>query len=354
MKRLICMVLSALIVFSTFITAFGADEYPVESAYNQTGSHKVQSIEYEASGFDAIIPSSEENFKNYKIWYPADMENSTIEYPVIIYCNGTNTTYKNTDSVSELMEYIASWGFIAATNDDASAGSGKSTSMTLSVLYTLDKAEKSIFSGKIDRDKIGLAGHSQGGSGVINAASEWKFNNSRDFRSVYAASTPHYDLANSEFQNSPYDVSKLSIPCFFTAGTGSSDAGDDKNTGICPLDLSLKTNAYYSGSDNVIIGRIKGMEHKQMIYAGKAYMMAWFFWTLLDDPIAATAFDGENAELFKNENWQDVMRKQDIIKDDVINANDKENNLTTVELFFKNILAFIKLFLSDIKTMFNG
>ena len=49
-----------------------------------------------------------------------------------------------------------------------------------------------------------------------------------------------------------------------------------------------------------------------MLVAADAYMTAWFCYILLNDNIAAQAFEGPNAEMIKNElNWNNV-RKQNM------------------------------------------
>ena len=55
-------------------------------------------------------------------------------------------------------------------------------------MLNLNQDSKSIFYNKIDIERVGLSGHSQGGAGVINAIT--KFPESSYFKCAYAASAP--------------------------------------------------------------------------------------------------------------------------------------------------------------------
>jgi hypothetical protein len=76
-----------------------------------------------------------------------------------------------------------------------------------------------------------------------------------------------------------YDISKIEIPYFMSAGTGSSDDsgkyGEKDFSGVCPL-FSLIEN--YNGIiDNVfkIRGRIVKAEHEDILTRADGYMTAW-------------------------------------------------------------------------------
>ncbi|WP_176552617.1 hypothetical protein [Testudinibacter sp. TR-2022] len=46
-----------------------------------------------------------------------------------------------------------------------------------------------------------------------------------------------------------------------------------------------------------------------MLYAANGYMTAWFLYTLNNDAQARQVFVGQNAELYRNANWQNVRVK---------------------------------------------
>lgn len=263
----------------------------IEKKYTNRGEYEVKSIK---------TNSNEELFKEYKIWYPLELEEKADKtYPVVLLVNGTGVPHKKYGAI---FEHLASWGFIAIGNDDANSASGKSSSMMLDYILSLNEDNESIFYGKIDMDNIGISGHSQGGVGAINAVTS--FDNSDVFTSIYTASTTSLELAQALEWN--YDVSKIKIPYFKVAATGKSDAEL-----IAPL-LSLIDNYNSVGSEQLtIMGRRKNVEHDQMLTHADGYMTAWFRYTLMNDGEAGQAFSGDVPEILNNsDNWQDVQIKE--------------------------------------------
>ena len=84
-KRIISLALAAVIIVCCTLTplfAF-ADSTSVWEKYSENGSHKVSTFTFSIDG---------ENDYTYKVWYPSDI-NSMSARPVILYCNGTGSTY---------------------------------------------------------------------------------------------------------------------------------------------------------------------------------------------------------------------------------------------------------------------
>ena len=341
MKKLLSVILVPLFCFSMFsLGAFAegkeAEQYPVESKFSKKGSHDVSTV---------IIDSGEKDFKHYKIWYPSELETSTDTYPVIVYCNGTGCTY---DTVKETMDHFASWGFVVVSNDHKNSGNGDSASKGLDLILKLNKDSNSIFYNKINIEAIGINGHSQGGSATINATSNGKYENSGMFKSLCAVSAPHSELAASAWQKTPYDVSKVEIPSFLIGGTGAVDAGTTTSSGICPLGIGLITNMKAINNETVIIGRIKDSDHGNTLVLSTAYITAWFYWTLLGDRFAETAFIGDNAEIFTNEKWKDVYNKQ---SDNLPENPDPYDPEAQSETFFEKLIELISNLVSAVKNV---
>ena len=60
---------------------------------------------------------------------------------------------------------------------------------------------------------------------------------------MYAASAPTLQIG-VDLLKAPFDISSVNILCFMVAGTQKVDAGDGKNSGICPLvELQEKYNS---------------------------------------------------------------------------------------------------------------
>lgn len=268
---------------------------PIEKRYMQNGDFSVSSQTF-ASGKKA--------YSTYKIWYPKDMANSGKQYPLVIMANGTGTTFDKYESV---FEHLASWGFVVIGNDDKSSWRGESSNEALNFAISLNDNPNSSFYRKIDTQKVGIAGHSQGGVAVINAVT--RFDNSNRYKAVFGASTTKHELAQGLKWD--YDISKVKAPYFAVSGTGVFDAGkaNEVNGGIAPI-VSMNSNfAKISPSVPQVMARLKKADHGEMLYKGNGYMVAWFMYHLQNDQQAGQAFIGNNAEIARNPLWQDVRIK---------------------------------------------
>ena len=112
MRKMISMLLAALLLISVLPAAFASESYPIEAHFAATGSHSVKTL---------TIDSEEKDYKHYKFWYPADLEKANMQYPVIVYNNGTGMKDDAKDTV-EMMNHLASWGFVCITNDHKMTG----------------------------------------------------------------------------------------------------------------------------------------------------------------------------------------------------------------------------------------
>lgn len=267
----------------------------METKFTDMGQFSVKSKEYAVN---------ESQFKTIKAWYPADLETTSKTYPVVVFANGSGVS---NSAYEEVFKHLASWGFIAIGNDDKSSWSGYSSDKTLALLLAENADSKSLFYQKINTKQIGLSGHSQGGVAVINAFTNYA--NGKYYSSMFGASTTKHALAIG--LKWPYEVSKVTIPYFTVAGTGSADAGNgnDTNSGIAPLWSMVENYDQLPTNTLVIRARRKNTDHGEMLYKADGYMTAWFFYTLLGDAEAGKAFSGKNSELATNSLWQDVVSK---------------------------------------------
>ena len=144
-------------------------------------------------------------------------------------------------------------------------------------MLALHSDSNSKFYGKIDVDYIGIGGHSQGGLGAINAVTA--HDNGSRYKVMYAASAPTLQIS-VDLLKAPFDISGVKIPCFLVAGTNKVDAGDGKNSGICPLvELQEKYNNI-SDSVTKVIARRRDTDHGDMLPYADGYMTAWFLYHL--------------------------------------------------------------------------
>lgn len=303
---IILLVIIVLIVAALFLTAkFAAYKNAhyyenakpageIERKYTAMGSLDVSYFEYDAS---------DDTFKKFEVWYPSEMESGQKAYPVVIMANGTGV---KASAYTEVFKHLASWGFIVAGNEDESSWNGNSSAATLDFLLQMNDASDSIFYKRVDIENIGIAGHSQGGVGAINAVTNQ--DNGNLYKAMWTASATHIDLAKG--LGWPYDVSKVTIPYMMVAGTGIADGGDgvegSSSIGIAPL-FSLEANFNtISGAVTKVMAREKDMDHGDMLRYADGYMTAWFMYYLNGDTEAGGAFFGDDAEILRNPNWQDV------------------------------------------------
>ena len=271
---------------------------PLEQKYTAMGSNDVSFVEYNAK---------DNKIGRYRIWYPTAIENSAEKYPLVIMANGTGIPSTKYEAI---FEHLASWGFIVIGNEDKDSWNGFSSRESLEFMLNMNEDNKSFFFKKIDLENIGIAGHSQGGVGAINAVTSQ--DNGLYYKAIYTASTTHLELAKA--LKWEYDVSKIQIPYFMVAGTLQVDAGDgiegSSNVGIAPL-FSLQEN-YVAISEQVekIMARRVNTDHGDMLPYADGYMTAWFMYQLKGDSDAAKVFVGDDAEILSNANWQDVQKNR--------------------------------------------
>lgn len=266
---------------------------PLEQKYTLKGNYEVSYYEQDANN---------KQWKKYEIWYPTEMETSNGTYPLVVMVNGTGVA---ASKYKPVFDHLASWGFIVIGNEDESAGGGASAAAGLDYILTLNSDSNSKFYGKIDLDNIGIGGHSQGGLGAINAVTAQ--DNGNRYKAMYAASAPTLQIS-VDLLKAPFDVSGINIPCFMVAGTKKVDAGDGKNSGICPLvELQEKYNNISDSVPKIIARRID-TDHGDMLPYADGYMTAWFMYWLNGDTEAGNVFFGEEAEILSNSNWQDVQK----------------------------------------------
>lgn len=274
---------------------------PLESKYLETGPYAVKCIQRDAGDY---------KLKEFRIWYPAELEeNRKKQYPAIVICNGTG--YRATRFMT-VFRHLASWGFVVIGTEEKWTGKGRGAILCLKFLLNENQTPDSPFYRKIDPDRLGIAGHSQGGAGAINAVT--KYPEGKYFKALFTISGINQTLAESWLMRCPYDPGRLKIPIMMTATSNpygwDEDHPERKDLGICTL-ASLKENrdAILKQNDTtVIIARVanKKKYHAENLAMSTPYMTAWFVYWLQGDASAGRFFLGNDPELSKNPCWQDV------------------------------------------------
>ena len=258
----------------------------LEKKYAYNGDYQVEMFTQE---------DSDERIKLLQVYYPADLKTLQKKWPLVLMANGTGI---RASKYKAIFRHLASWGFIVVGNEDEWTWDGKSISKSLDMMLRATTDPSSLFYQKVDTASIGLTGHSQGGMCVYTAAS--LFENSRLYKALCTQSgtaTMLVDSLGADF------LKDIKAPMLLMGGCGDFDA-----KALCKLD-ELQKSYEGIGSEQRIMGRIKGTDHGDMLPRGDAYMTAWMRFWLYDDTLAARCFVGKDAEMLTNKNWQNVKLK---------------------------------------------
>ncbi|MBQ9517463.1 MAG: fibronectin type III domain-containing protein [Eubacterium sp.] len=293
-KRVVSLFLTVIMLFTVLTPAFAyaKSSTPVWDKYSKSGSHKVSSFTFKLK----------DNDFTYKVWYPKDIAKMS-KRPVILYCNGTSSNYIKSPDTVKYLKKAASHGFVCLTNTDENTGMGTSMNAGMDALIRFNKKKNHKLYNKLNLNKVGLAGHSQGATCCLNLASKGNYANRKYFKAIYACSLPTPQLEASPIQNCPYDASLVSLPTLMISGTGATD-----NAFISPIETSLRP-AFAKLSGEVIMARMKDVEHADSIMQTHPYMIAWFAYKLCGNKTAAKAFIGKSPELKTSSKMQDYRRK---------------------------------------------
>ena len=223
------------------------------------------------------------------------------KYPLVVMVNGTGVEYPKYEAT---FKHLSSWGFIVAGNDDPSTADGNSAIKTSQYMLNLNNQRGSLFFNKIDPEKIGISGHSQGGAGTFNAITRHG-DLSKAFKCAFASSATTKTCMD-KFKLDPwrYQSELVNIPIMSVISNGNADKG------ICPLNEAKENFDKIGGNMKKVFGVRKNVDHGDMLVAHDPYMTAWFCFILKNDEEASKAFSGQDAEFLRNnENWQNCEIK---------------------------------------------
>lgn len=261
----------------------------LEAKYIAMGSHEV-------SHFESAAMMS---FKKYEIYYPADIADMGGPLPAVVFVNGTGVAGSKYPA---LQKHLASWGFITIATEEEYAWNGFSTEMCVRYLEMLDTFEGEVngggnpLLGKVDLDRVGVTGHSQGGIGVINAVTDQK--HSDLYKAAVILSCGNTDFSTAFMWS--FNDTLIRTPTAILGSTGNTDAQ------IAPLESLQKLYDNIPDGVTKVLARRNDADHGEMLYYGDGYVTAWFMYYLQGDTEAESAFFGENAEIAANPYWQDV------------------------------------------------
>lgn len=236
-----------------------------------------------------------QTFGKFVVYYPSKLQTGSEKYPVIIMCNGSGTPISKYPAVPK---HLASWGFIVIGTGENYSWNAFGAEMCLRFLERWNENEvienkTSIFYQRVDFDKVGVVGHSQGGVGVINAITQTAH---KDFyKAAVSLSPTNKELAHNLLWD--YDACLIDTPIMLVSGEGGGD--DWVVTGEQLQDI------YDDIFAPKLAARRLDTDHGEMLYSVNGYVTAWFMWLLQGDEYAGGAFTGETPEIMNNSLYQD-------------------------------------------------
>lgn len=263
----------------------------------ETGS--AAEAKYMASGsFDVSVWEEPvlQAFKKYTIYYPSELETSDKRYPVIVLCNGSGTPVSKYPAVPR---HYASWGFIVVGTEEEYAWNGFGAEMSVRHLERLnglrqtEEGKANPFYQKVDLERMGIVGHSQGGVGVLNAITAQEHGDL--YQAAVSLSPTNKDLASALEWS--YDASHVDIPVMLLSGAG---GGDDWVVTGEQLE-----QIYGDIAGSKVMARRKDTGHGEMLYASNGCVTAWFMWLLQGDEEASAIFTGIAPDILENPLYQD-------------------------------------------------
>ncbi|MBP1903811.1 hypothetical protein J2Z32_000423 [Paenibacillus turicensis] len=258
-------------------------EGSIEQHYSQQGNYDVKIEEVKSTNGEDLL----------RIYYPAFQVGET--YPIISWGNGTDAT---PDRYNEILTHLASWGFIVIDSYSKTTGTGKEIMEGIEYLVGQNQQADSLFYKKVNIDQIGVAGHSQGSTGVINAHTNFK--NGSLIKTIVSIALPDLKYCDPE---DVYDTARIQVPFLIMGGT--------RDFLISPRSSNQLALKHTSKNTPVMMGIAKGAAHTAIEGDGgnhRGYLTAWMSYHLLGDQEAKKAFYGEDAEMMHNGNWVDVMQ----------------------------------------------
>jgi len=220
--------------------------------------------------------TSSESVTGFKIFHPTNMVGN---HPIITWGNGTAAP---TFMYQPFLNHLASWGFVVIASNSTMTQSGQEMIDGINYLTEQNSRSSSKFYGMLDIEHIGATGHSQGGGGAINAATD----------SRVTCSAP---LAPA-----PGRIGQVKGPVFLVAG----------RRDFIVSSFLVNSTSYTPATGPTIFGIVDGMGHVSFsgnAGAARGYVTAWFMYHLQGDDYAAQAFIGE-CEICGNSSWQIKMK----------------------------------------------
>jgi len=218
--------------------------------------------------------------QDFTLYQPANLETSGFLHPVVTWGNGTGGQPQH---YGELLEHLASHGFVVIASNRRNTGSGEQMLEGVDWLLAENERDGSPYFGAIDADAVAATGHSQGGGGAIAAGADPRV------RCV------------APLMPTPGEVEALHGPMFVVAGS--------RDSIVMPW--TIRRWVYEPSEVPTIYGELQGEGHLSALGAAdgiRGPLTAWLRLNLVGDESARSLFYGDECGLCVDPAWE-VERK---------------------------------------------
>jgi len=278
---------------------------------------------YFADGPSAVVSTPEfaccdRSGYAYDVWYPGDLGADGTGAAIISWGNGTGA---NPQQYADLLSHLASWGFVVIASRDPNTGSGEEILDAVKFLLAANDDPQSAFYAKLQTDRVGVMGHSQGATGVLNALMK----SGGAVRTAIPIELPAQRWCSDAI--SCTDARALSAGSVFYLN-GSADTLISPSTQVAPWRIAgqQSNQGYYDASPRSVgklFATLIGPNHNAVqgqpdcsgasapcvngVYGYLGYPTAWMMAQLRDDALASAAF-ARGGEIFRQDsNWQNQI-----------------------------------------------
>ncbi len=221
---------------------------------------------------------------------PTALGQGGLTHPVILWGNGTGAS---PSTYAQLLSHWASHGFIAAAANTSNAGNGTQMIACLDFLVSANGDPSSVFFQKVDTQRVGASGHSQGGAGTLMAGRDARVDATAPVQPfiTFIPGGGAFDRNSIGQQNG--DMFLLSGSADFVARPARHQAPVFDGTNV-----------------PVVWGTLSGASHFEALGdAGdfRGPLTAWFRFQLMDDASAGDVFFGD-CDLCNTPGWNVQFR----------------------------------------------
>jgi hypothetical protein len=235
---------------------------------------------YDAPGPDKVV--SDPGGDRCTIFRPETLGAGGRRHAIVLWGNGTGMQPVN---YKEILQTLASWGFVVAAANTPNAGTGVDMLGCLGWLTGENGREGSVFKDKLDLAKVGASGHSQGGGGALMAG--------RDARIKAIAPVQPYTLGLGYAAGAH---AQQHGPILLLSGGNDTIARPGPN----------QQPVFETANTPIVWATLAGSSHLIPLRGGGVYpgiITAWFRYQLTGDARAAAMFQGSACGYCNSADW---------------------------------------------------